>query len=160
MPLVLAVLLTTACGLSTSSPTGGGPLDVAPTVPVPTPSPAPTGAPTTAAASSPAAVAVNDTGSRDAVGLADVEIEVADFAFRPSTLQGTPGQKLRIAIENASNTTHTFSLDAQGVRQEITSGGRATVEVTFPASGATRFVCALHTAQGMNGQLVAGPARP
>jgi plastocyanin len=96
----------------------------------------------------------------DAVGLTNVEIEVTDFAFSPTTIAGTPGQRLRVAIENVSNTIHNVSLDDQGVRQDITPGGRATIEVTFPPSGVARFYCAFHSAQGMNGQLESGPPRP
>jgi plastocyanin len=47
-----------------------------------------------------------------------------------------------------------------GVRAAGLVVGRATVEVTFPASGAARYLCTLHAAQGMSGQLQAGPGRP
>jgi plastocyanin len=167
---LLAVCVLAGCGLTTSAPPGTGSSDLAPTVIVPTSSPPATTAPTVpvpapgspavpSASPSPSST-VADLGPMDAVGLADVEIEVSDFAYSPTTLVGTPGQHLRIAIENVSGTTHNFSLDEQGVRQDITPGGRATVTVDFLASGTIQFYCTFHAAQGMRGQLQTGPPRP
>jgi plastocyanin len=149
--LVLGLGLVTACIESAGE---GVPSGVAPTVAVPTSAPVVARAPVVA---SPGPFTINDRGERSVAGLGQVEIEASDFAFTPTTLRGTPGQHLRIAIENAATIDHNFSLDGQGVQQDITPGGRATVEVTFPTSGALRFFCALHTGQGMNGQLVSGP---
>jgi plastocyanin len=167
--VLAAGCLLAGCSEPPTSSVGTGPLDVAPTVAVPTPSPRPALAAAQSgpspAAGSPApgpsdTITITDHGLMDAVGLADVEIEVSDFAFSPTTLVGTPGQHLRIAIENVSTSTHNFSLDAQGVRQDITPGGRATVTVDFPPSGSLQFYCTFHAAQGMRGQLQAGPPRP
>jgi plastocyanin len=156
--LVLGVGLVTACDESAGA---GVPSGIAPTVAVPTSAPVVARAPAVASPmASPGLVSMNDRGERSVDGLGMVEIEASDFAFTPTTLRGTPGQHLKMAIENAATIDHNFSLDEQGVQQDITPGGRATVEVTFPTSGSLRFFCALHAGQGMNGQLVSGATAP
>jgi plastocyanin len=158
--LVLGLGLVTACDESAGA---GVPSGLAPTVAVPTSAPAAMVARAPAVASpaaSPGPVSINDRGERSVAGLGQVEIEASDFAFTPTTLRGTPGQHLRIAIENAASIDHNFSLDEQGIQQDITPGGRATVEVTFPASGVLRFFCALHAGRGMNGRLASEATAP
>ena len=102
----------------------------------------------------------SDRGLRDVGGETALELTADDFFFEPTFLRGMPGQMLSIGIENVSETQHNFSLAAQRIDQDITPGGRATVQVTFPPSGVVAFFCKLHTDRGMNGQLLTGNATP
>jgi plastocyanin len=50
---------------------------------------------------------------KDVSGLAEVNLEADDYYFEPTFLQGTPGQKLKVEIENESGTRHNFSIPDQ-----------------------------------------------
>ena len=93
-------------------------------------------------------------------GLNELDLEADDFYFSPTFLQGAPGQRLKLAVENEGEAQHNLSLGGQGVDTDIPPDGKAEVEVTFPASGALRFFCKYHADQGMNGELLAGDATP
>ena len=80
--------------------------------------------------------------------------------FKPTFLQGEPGQRLQLAIENESGTLHNISLPEQHLDMDIPPKGKVTVEVVFPASGAVRFFCKFHEALGMHGALRIGDATP
>ncbi len=101
-----------------------------------------------------------DHGTKDVKGKSAVELEADSFYFSPTFLRGTPGQKLKLEVENESSVLHNVSLPAQGVDQDIPAKGKMTVAVTFPQSGPVWFFCKYHTSQGMNGELLAGDATP
>jgi plastocyanin len=64
-------------------------------------------------------------------------------------------------IRNTGKTPHYLTIPSQQVDREIPTGGeRVAVEITFPESGALRFFCKVHSAQGMNGQLLVDDAEP
>ena len=83
-----------------------------------------------------------------------VEIELDDYYFDPTILKGTPGQKVQLELKNEGKTTHTFTIAEQSINKEIQPGDETEVEVTFPQSGALKFVCTFHQSQGMVGALV------
>jgi plastocyanin len=145
-PFALLGLLLTACTSSIASPTATG------------------GAAPAGTAASDVIKLGNfsyaDHGTRDASGKSEFELEADSFYFGPTFLKGTPGQKLKLEIENEVQTTHNFSLSAQQIDKDIPGKGKVEVEVTFPQSGALRFFCKFHTGQGMNGQLLVGNATP
>lgn len=90
----------------------------------------------------------------------EVRLEADNFYFEPTFLRGRPGQKVKVKIENESSTVHNFSISAQQIDEDVPAGGGAEIEVTVPESGALLFVCKYHTAQGMNGQILAGSSQP
>jgi YVTN family beta-propeller protein len=96
-----------------------------------------------------------DHGTRDVRGQASLHLEADDYYFSPTFLRGTPGQKLRLLVESESGTLHNVSIPAQKIDRDIPPHGKAMVEVTFPASGVVRLFCKVHTALGMNGELMA-----
>jgi plastocyanin len=102
----------------------------------------------------------NNHGLQDAKGKDEFELEVDDFYFEPTFIQGNPGQKLELEIENEGKVEHNFSLEAQQIDQNIAPDGKIEVDVTFPQSGVVRFYCKFHAGQGMNGELLAGAAQP
>ncbi len=105
-------------------------------------------------------VTFNDHGTKDVKGKADLELEADSNYFNPTFLRGTPGQTLKLNVENESTTLHTFSLPAQQLDQDLAAKGKVTIQVTFPPTGVLRFFCKIHTDQGMNGELLAGDAAP
>jgi plastocyanin len=98
----------------------------------------------------------NDHGKMDVSGKDEVSLELDDFYFDPTILQGTPGQALKIELENEGGTEHNFSIDDQGLDQDVEAGEDTSVMVTFPDSGELQFYCKYHKQQGMVGGLQAG----
>jgi plastocyanin len=101
----------------------------------------------------------NKHGTEDVSGKPSADVELDDFYFEPTVLEGEPGQSVSLKLENAGNVEHNFSLSKQGIDQDVEKGQSTTVKVTFPKSGTLRFVCKYHEAQGMTGSLsVSGSA--
>jgi plastocyanin len=149
-----------------ATPAAASPAPATPRSPAPVAAPSPSPA---AAVASPSAGArarqlgsftFQDHGTRDVKGLNELDLEADDFYFSPTFLQGAPGQRLKLTVENEGASEHNLSLDGQGIDTDIPPDGKADVEVTFPASGALRFFCKYHAGQGMNGELLAGDATP
>ena len=103
---------------------------------------------------------ISDHGSLVVKGTQEIELEADEYYFKPTFLQGTPGQRLKLAIENESGTLHNISLPEQHLDVDIPPKGKVTVDVVFPASGAVRFFCKFHEALGMHGALRVGDATP
>jgi plastocyanin len=106
------------------------------------------------------AITYNDKGTMSAAGKPEMTIALENFAFAPTFLQGTPGQKVKLQLTNDSAGPHNFSVEAQKVNQDVASKAKASVEVTIPQTGGLLFFCKLHKSSGMNGQLLAGAAEP
>jgi len=83
-----------------------------------------------------------------------VEVELDDYYFDPTILKGKPGEKIELELKNEGNTTHTFTIAEQSINKEIQPGDETEVDVTFPQSGALKFVCTFHQSQGMVGALM------
>jgi plastocyanin len=99
-------------------------------------------------------------GTKDATGQAELDLEADNYYFAPTFLRGVPGQRLTLEVENDSETVHNLSIPEQQVDQNILPKGTVKVEVTIPPSGAVGFFCKFHAPLGMNGELLAGDARP
>jgi plastocyanin len=127
-------VLTTACTAATSSSVAAAPSSSSAT---PTTSPIPT---------SPAPPA-------DVTGKTSFTIDTYDSFFSPNTLTGSAGQKLELTIDNKGAATHTFTIASEDIDVLLAAGTSQTVEVTFPKSGSTQFVCRFHESMGMVGQL-------
>jgi len=87
-----------------------------------------------------------------------VEIELDDYYFNPTILKGKPGQKVELELKNEGNTEHTFTIAEQSINKEIQPGDETETEVTFPQTGALKFVCTFHQSQGMIGALLTSGA--
>ncbi len=124
------------------------------------PGPGGQGMPSASTAQSPPhdTVTISDHGTLEVKGQTAVELEADEYYFKPTFLQGTPGQRLKLEIENESGTLHNISLPEQHLDMDIPPKGKVTVEVVFPASGAVRFFCKFHEALGMHGALRVGDA--
>ena len=97
---------------------------------------------------------------KDVTGLAELHLEADEYYFEPAFLRGTPGQKLKLEIENESSTLHSFTIPEQKLDMDIPPKAKMVVEVTFPPSGVVHFFCKFHSALGMNGELLTGDATP
>jgi plastocyanin len=132
---VLLVLAAAGCGSSSSNSSGGT-----------TESESGGGGQRTIAG-----VKANDHGTKTASKEIDVELD--DFYFEPTVIQGKAGQKVTLELENEGQTEHSFTLDAQNIDKTIEPGEDAKVTVTIPASGAVSFYCKFHKSSGMAGAL-------
>lgn len=99
-------------------------------------------------------------GTKDAKGQGELNLEADNYYFAPTFLRGTPGQKLKLEIENESGTLHNFSIPDQHLDVNIPPKEKVVLEVAFPSSGVVRFFCKFHSARGMNGELLTGDAKP
>jgi plastocyanin len=97
----------------------------------------------------------NDHGSESVAGKSESSVELDDFYFEPTVITGQAGQQVKLELENEGDNTHNFSIDDQGIDQDISSGKKATVTVTLPQSGFVEFYCKFHRTQGMAGELKA-----
>jgi plastocyanin len=97
---------------------------------------------------------VNDKGTKTVSG-SSIELEADDFYFSPTFIEAKPGAKVSLEIKNEGSATHNFSIDSANISKDITPDGKATVEVTVPASGSLNFYCKFHKASGMQGAIVA-----
>jgi plastocyanin len=90
-------------------------------------------------------------------GRGDVEVEVDDFYFGPTVLEGEAGQTLTVTLFNEGDAAHTFTVDELDVDEELQPGDEdVTAEVTFPDSGALVYYCRFHVSGGMLGGLSVG----
>jgi plastocyanin len=102
-----------------------------------------------------------DYGARDATKQTSRGLDAGDYYFKGTFISGRPGQALTLEIKNVGTVVHNFSIPAQRISQDIQpKSERVNVDVTFPESGAVQFLCNYHSAQGMNGLLLAGDATP
>lgn len=104
-----------------------------------------------------AGVKANDHGSKNVEASGSSAVELDDYYFKPTVLQGKPGEKVTLELENEGKVEHTFTIDSQGIDKTLQPGSKAEVAVTIPHSGAVSFYCKFHKSSGMAGALaVAG----
>jgi plastocyanin len=125
--LVLA-LMTTACGKENGNEGGGGTTTIA-------------------------GQKANDHGTKDVSGESSLELEQDNYYFSPTILMGSAGEKLTLELSNEGSALHNFSVTDQGIDQDVPSGKKAEVTVTFPQSGTLVFFCKYHQTLGMVGAL-------
>jgi plastocyanin len=96
-------------------------------------------------------------GSADVSGMDSVELELDDFYFEPTVLEGEAGQALSVTMFNEGDAPHTFTIDELRIDHELQPGDEGiSTEVTFPDSGALVFYCRFHAGGGMLGGLSVG----
>ena len=91
----------------------------------------------------------NDHGTKTAAD--ELEVEADDVYFGPTYIRATAGQQFSIQLANEGSARHTFTSPALGVDLELEPGGRRTVTLKAPASGAAPFHCRFHQIEGMQG---------
>lgn len=100
-----------------------------------------------------AGVKANDHGTKAVEDNGKTELELDDFYFEPTVLDGKPGQTVTLELKNEGETEHTFTIDSQNVDQDLGPGEEAEVDVTIPKSGVVSFYCKFHKSSGMAGAL-------
>ena len=95
--------------------------------------------------------ALNNEGEVDIGDDTTVDIDAVDNAFGPTFVKAGSGAEVQVTIDNAGQTTHTFTIDDQDVDVEVASGDTAEATVTLPDGEALRFYCTIHESQGMQG---------
>lgn len=94
-------------------------------------------------------------------GVQQVTLVVNDtFRFSPSTITVHPGKVTITLVHKGSGAPHDFSVDGHPTDNVplVRAGATRSQTFTAPAPGTYRFVCTLHTAQGMTGTLVVLPS--
>lgn len=98
---------------------------------------------------------VNDKGTKSVTGKTQLEVEMDDFYFNPTYIKASPGQKVKVELNNEGSATHTFTSSALGVDQEVAPGTKKTISVTVPdTAGLTEFHCNFHSSMGMRGAFI------
>jgi plastocyanin len=100
-----------------------------------------------------AGVTANDHGTKAVEDNGKTEVELDDFYFEPTVLEGKPGQKVTLELKNEGKTEHSFVIDSENVDQDLGPGEEAEVDVTIPKSGVVSFYCKFHKSDGMAGAL-------
>jgi plastocyanin len=95
-------------------------------------------------------------GSEAVSGESQITVELADFSFAPTVLEGEAGQSLSVDLSNVGMAPHTFTIDGEDVDVQLGAGESGQAEVTFPDSGALVFYCRFHISGGMLGGLSVG----
>jgi plastocyanin len=98
-----------------------------------------------------AGVSANNHGTKTVSSSAVVELN--DYYFKPTVLQGRPGSTVTLEIKNIGAIEHNFTVSGQNIDQNLQPGDSAKVTVTFPKSGAVSFYCKFHKSMGMAGAL-------
>ena len=100
-----------------------------------------------------AGLQANDHGTKSVESSGKTEVELDDFYFEPTVLEGMPGEKVTLELENEGNEEHSFTVDSQGIDKDVEPGDEGEVTVTIPKSGAISFYCKYHKSSGMAGAL-------
>jgi plastocyanin len=102
-----------------------------------------------------AGLKANNHGTKPVESSGKTEVELDDFYFEPTVLEGKPGQKVELELKNEGNVEHSFTVDSQGIDKDLEPGDEGEVTVTIPKSGAISFFCKYHKSSGMAGALAA-----
>ncbi len=95
----------------------------------------------------------NNHGTKSVESSGKTEVELDDFYFDPTVLQGKPGEKVRLELKNEGKVEHSFTVESQGIDKDLEPGDEGEVTVTIPKSGAISFYCKYHKSSGMAGAL-------
>ena len=153
----LAALTLTACGGSDEGGTASGSGSGSGSTPAQAYGAGSSAATEAEASSSPPVALQGDVNAHGTTTVSgdSLEVELDDYYFEPTYIQGQPGQTVELELHNEGTASHTFTIDDQDVDEQLAADGSATVEVTIPDSRFVRFYCRFHAGQGMQGALVA-----
>lgn len=100
-----------------------------------------------------AGVNANDHGTKAVEDKGKTEVELDDFYFKPTVLEGRAGEQVTLELKNEGKVEHSFTVDSQNISKDLEPGDEAEVTVTIPKSGAVSFYCKYHRSSGMAGAL-------
>ncbi len=151
--LAAAVVASLACGGGGASTAGSASVS-------PAPSASAVAAGGLSAVRTLGAVKFADRGTASVAGKSELAVAIEDFAFMPTFVQGTAGQRVMLQLTNDTSTPHNLSIPAQQIDHAVPAKSKGSIEVTIPQSGVLLFFCKFHTGSGMNGQLITGAGAP
>ena len=97
----------------------------------------------------------NDHGTKNAVSLTTLALELDDRYFEPTFVKAAAGQTLAISLDNVGELPHTFTIPSLNVDQTLQPGDKMTVNVTLGQSDVA-YYCRFHVASGMWGSFYLG----
>jgi plastocyanin len=102
---------------------------------------------------------LTNEGTMDATAQNSFSIELDDNYFKPTFIKVTSGQTLNIELESEGSNSHTFTITALNIDQELAAGEKKEIDITLP-SGTTdiAFFCRFHGSGGMRGGFFFGSA--
>ena len=81
----------------------------------------------------------------------EVEVELDDFYFKPTFIKSPGGATATLKLHNEGEATHTFTVDALDVDEELEAGATKEIEVEIGTETRYEFYCRFHQGQGMRG---------
>ncbi len=88
-----------------------------------------------------------------------VQLALGDYYFKPTGLQGQPGQAIQLKLTNEGKATHTFTIDSLKIDKTLKPGEEATITVIPSQAGALTFYCRFHgQSSNMKGTLTVSGA--
>ena len=85
-----------------------------------------------------------------------IEIDAGDFFFDPTCLTTSSPGRITVTVTNTGNALHNFTVEEQGIDEDVQVGESITVKVQVGATGSVPFLCKYHVGSGMQGAFVAG----
>lgn len=81
----------------------------------------------------------------------DVEVELDNFYFEPTFIKAPGGATATLELHNEGTATHTFTIDALDVDEELAPDATKEIEVELGADTRYEYYCRFHADQGMRG---------
>ena len=81
----------------------------------------------------------------------ETEVELDDFYFEPTYIKAPGGSTATLELFNEGSATHTFTIDALNVDEELEPDARKTIEVELGTETRYEYYCRFHGDQGMRG---------
>ena len=81
----------------------------------------------------------------------ETEVELDDFYFEPTYIKAPGGSTATLELFNEGSATHTFTVDALNIDEELEPEVRRTIEVELGTETRYEFYCRFHVDQGMRG---------
>jgi plastocyanin len=82
----------------------------------------------------------------------EVEMELDDFYFEPTTIKAPGGSTATLKLFNEGDQVHTFTIDSLDVDEELQPEAKKTIEVELGTDSKVDFYCRFHgESQGMKG---------
>lgn len=81
----------------------------------------------------------------------ETELELDDFYFEPTYIKAPGGSTATLELFNEGSATHTFTIDALNVDEELEPEARTTIEVELGTETRYEYYCRFHRDQGMRG---------
>lgn len=98
---------------------------------------------------------VEDHGTQPLTGQS-VTLDAGDFFFEATCLTSSAGGTVSVTVTNVGSALHNFSVEGQGIDEDVAAGETITVDVDLPEFGTLGFVCKYHLSSGMVGAFVIG----